>query len=50
MSDDSDNKRLTVAAIIRACEGRVDYRDDLPLRDDDRTEKVMRLLARCREG
>ncbi|MCA9136295.1 MAG: transposase [Planctomycetales bacterium] len=42
--------RPTVCAIIRHCEGRVDFRDDLPARLTDRTAEVMGLMARCRRG
>ncbi|MEM9826676.1 MAG: hypothetical protein AAF958_08805 [Planctomycetota bacterium] len=44
------NRCLTIAGIIRHCEGAVGYCDDLPLRDDDRTAKVMGVIARCRSG
>ena len=41
---------LTIPPIVRRCDGRVVFGDDLPLRPDDRTEQVMGLIGYCRHG
>ena len=42
--------QATIPPIVRRCNGRVTFGDDLPLLPDDRTEQVMGLIGHCRHG
>jgi hypothetical protein len=48
--DNDNSARPTINGLIRQTLGQVDLNDGLPYRSDNRTAKVLGLLARCRHG